>query len=66
VNPDGVTRSYSAQKKNVRNFYDNGTTFSNTIALHGGNEAVNFRFPFPIWKIKALCLIQVLIEKHLT
>ena len=44
INPDGVTRSYSAQKKNVRNFYDNGTTFSNTIALHGGNEAVNFRF----------------------
>jgi len=44
VQPDGVARPYSAQKHNVRNFYNNGTTFSNTLALSGGNEGLNFRF----------------------
>ncbi|CAN5570644.1 SusC/RagA family TonB-linked outer membrane protein [soil metagenome] len=44
INPDGVARPYSAQKNNIRNFYDNGSTFSNTIALNGGTETANFRF----------------------
>lgn len=44
VQPDGISRPYSPQKQNIRNFYDNGTTFSNTLALSGGNENVNFRF----------------------
>jgi TonB-linked SusC/RagA family outer membrane protein len=44
VNPDGVSRPYSAQKNNIRNFYHNGTTFSNTLAMTGGNENINFRF----------------------
>ena len=44
IQPDGVARPYSAQKNNIRNFYNNGTTFSNTLALDGGNEAANFRF----------------------
>ena len=44
VQPDGVARPYSAQKNNIRNFYNNGTTFSNTLALSGGNENLNFRF----------------------
>jgi len=44
VQPDGVARPYSAQKHNTRNFYNNGTTFSNTLALSGGNENINFRF----------------------
>lgn len=44
INPDGVARPYSAQKNNIRNFYDNGNTFSNTLALIGGNETANFRF----------------------
>src|SRR5207245_635187 len=35
--PDGVARPYSAQKHNIRNFYNNGKTFSNTVALTGGN-----------------------------
>lgn len=42
--PDGVARPYSAQKNNIRNFYNNGTSFSNTLAFSGGNEIVNFRF----------------------
>lgn len=44
VQPDGVERPYSPQKHNTRNFYNNGTTFSNTLALSGGNENLNFRF----------------------
>jgi TonB-linked SusC/RagA family outer membrane protein len=44
IQPDGVSRPYSAQKDNIKNFYQNGSTFSNTIALNGGNENANFRF----------------------
>ena len=44
VNPDGIDRPYSAQKDNNSNFYDTGTTFSNTVALNGGGETANFRF----------------------
>lgn len=44
VQPDGVERPYIPQKHNTRNFYNNGTTFSNTLALSGGNEGLNFRF----------------------
>ncbi|WP_138992041.1 SusC/RagA family TonB-linked outer membrane protein [Larkinella sp. C7] len=41
---DGVTRPYSAQKDNVKNFYNAGSTFTNTVAVAGGNEAASFRF----------------------
>ncbi|MDR2887119.1 MAG: SusC/RagA family TonB-linked outer membrane protein, partial [Bacteroidales bacterium] len=44
INPDGVARPYVAQKNNIKNFYDTGTTFSNTLAISGGNETANFRF----------------------
>lgn len=35
---------YVAQKDNNKNFYNTGTTFSNNLALTGGNEKTNFRF----------------------
>ncbi|MDO1448570.1 SusC/RagA family TonB-linked outer membrane protein [Rhodocytophaga aerolata] len=41
---DGVARPYSAQKNNLKNFYDNGSSFTNTVAVAGGNEVANFRF----------------------
>lgn len=41
---DGVKRPYSAQKDNIRNFYQTGTTTTNTLALTGGNESANGRF----------------------
>jgi len=41
---DGVARPYSAQKNNIENFYQTGTTFSNTVAVSGGDEKMNFRF----------------------
>ncbi len=42
--PDGVARPYTAQKDNLKNFYNTGKTFSNTLSFYGGNESVNFRF----------------------
>ncbi|WP_439581419.1 SusC/RagA family TonB-linked outer membrane protein [Dyadobacter bucti] len=44
MQPDSVERPYVAQKNNIKNFYDTGSTFSNTIAINGGNETTNFRF----------------------
>lgn len=42
---DGVMRPYSPVyvKDNIKNFYNTGSTFVNTVALSGGNENVNFR-----------------------
>ncbi|WP_083251913.1 SusC/RagA family TonB-linked outer membrane protein [Pedobacter steynii] len=41
---DGVKRPYSPQKDNIQNFYQTGTTATNTLALTGGNESANGRF----------------------
>ncbi|MEO6329250.1 MAG: SusC/RagA family TonB-linked outer membrane protein [Ginsengibacter sp.] len=41
--PDGGERPYVAQKDNLKNFYNTGKTFSNTISFFGGNEVANFR-----------------------
>ncbi|WP_026994192.1 SusC/RagA family TonB-linked outer membrane protein [Flectobacillus major] len=44
IQADGVSRPYVAQKDNIKNFYNVGSTFSNTLAVSGGNKDVNFRF----------------------
>jgi TonB-linked SusC/RagA family outer membrane protein len=41
---DGVSRPYSAQKNNIKNFFNTGSTFTNTVALSGGNEKFSTRF----------------------
>jgi len=41
---DGSTQKYSAQRDNIKNFYDIGSTFTNTLAFNGGNEVFNYRF----------------------
>lgn len=41
---DGKTHPYVAQKDNLKHFYQTGTTFTNTVALSGGNEAIIYRF----------------------
>ncbi|WP_090556513.1 SusC/RagA family TonB-linked outer membrane protein [Pedobacter hartonius] len=41
---DGLSHPYSAVKDNVRDFYQTGTSFTNTLAFTGGNEAVTYRF----------------------
>jgi TonB-linked SusC/RagA family outer membrane protein len=44
VAADGLTHPYSAQKDNIKNFYQTGSTFTNTLAFTGGTEAINYRF----------------------
>ncbi len=40
---DGVARPYSAIDDNLSRFYQNATTFTNSLAFTGGNEQFNFR-----------------------
>ncbi|WP_229310953.1 SusC/RagA family TonB-linked outer membrane protein [Larkinella soli] len=44
VAADGRIHSYTARKNNLRNFYQTGTTFTNTLAFTGGSENLNYRF----------------------
>ncbi len=41
---DGVSRPYSSTGENINSFYKTGNTWSNTLALSGGNNVGNFRF----------------------
>lgn len=43
---DGVARPYVAQKDNIKNFYQTGTTFINSVALSGGSEKATGRLSF--------------------
>lgn len=44
---DGQTRPYQAYgKDNIDHFYRTGYSFSNTLAVSGGNESTNFRLSF--------------------
>lgn len=40
---DGLSRPYVAQEDNIKNFYNNGSAFTNSLALSGGNQDANFR-----------------------
>ncbi len=44
VQYDGVNRPYSPVKDNIKNFYKNANTFTNTVSTFGGNENTTFRF----------------------
>lgn len=41
---DGVSRPYSSVGNNLDRFYRTGTTWTNSLALTGGNDMFNFRF----------------------
>jgi len=43
VGVDGKTHPYVAQKRNLQNYYQTGTTFTNSLAFSGGNESVTYR-----------------------
>ncbi|NIJ54077.1 SusC/RagA family TonB-linked outer membrane protein [Dyadobacter arcticus] len=43
---DGSTQPYSANKDRIKDFYRTGTSFTNSVALSGGNEKGNFRLSF--------------------
>lgn len=40
---DGVTRPYTDQGDNLSRFYRTGNTYTNTLALSGGSDAINYR-----------------------
>ncbi|WP_051538853.1 SusC/RagA family TonB-linked outer membrane protein [Prolixibacter bellariivorans] len=42
----GENHPYSPQPDNVKDFFDTGSTFINTLALTGGREKVKMRFSF--------------------
>ncbi|WP_254070782.1 SusC/RagA family TonB-linked outer membrane protein [Pedobacter sp. L105] len=44
VAADGLTHPYSAEKDNVKNFYQTGRTYTNTLAFTGGSETFQYRF----------------------
>ncbi len=41
---DGKTHPYVAQKNNLQNYYQTGTTYTNSLAFVGGSEGINYRF----------------------
>jgi TonB-linked SusC/RagA family outer membrane protein len=41
---DGLHHAYTAKKDNVQNFYQTGSTFTNSIAFSGGNDKTIYRF----------------------
>src|SRR5258708_5357991 len=41
---DGKTHPYTPKKNNLQNFYQTGSTFTNSIAFAGGNENTTYRF----------------------
>ncbi|GAA4406094.1 SusC/RagA family TonB-linked outer membrane protein [Nibrella viscosa] len=40
---DGKSRPYSAQRDNLTNFYQTGSTFTNSVALTGATDKVTYR-----------------------
>lgn len=44
VAADGLKHPYSTQKNNLKNFYQTGATFTNTLAFTGGSDALTYRF----------------------
>ncbi|MDX3916614.1 MAG: SusC/RagA family TonB-linked outer membrane protein [Pseudosphingobacterium sp.] len=46
VNFDGVMRPYAPNPNRIKEFYRDGTVFTNTVALSGGSDKGNFRASF--------------------
>ena len=46
VQYDGILRPYSADPNRIKEFYNTGTSYMNTIALTGGNATTNYRASF--------------------
>ncbi|BDD07621.1 SusC/RagA family TonB-linked outer membrane protein [Fulvitalea axinellae] len=42
----GDEKPYSAQSDNVRDFFEVGTTFNNSVAIDGGSDKATFRFSY--------------------
>ncbi|MEP7257673.1 MAG: SusC/RagA family TonB-linked outer membrane protein [Flavitalea sp.] len=46
VDNSRLIKPFSAEKNNLRDFYDNGLEVSNSISLKGGNDNANFLFSY--------------------
>ena len=44
VQYDNVSRPYVAQKNNLKDFYNTGTTFTNSVGMSGAGDKVAYRF----------------------
>ncbi|HZE84507.1 MAG TPA: SusC/RagA family TonB-linked outer membrane protein, partial [Puia sp.] len=44
VGVDGKTHPYTAKKNNFQNYYQTGSTYTNSVAFSGGSDAVTYRF----------------------
>ena len=44
VQYDNVSRPYVAQKNNLKDFYNTGTTFTNSVGMSGAGDKVGYRF----------------------
>ncbi|MCF0063000.1 SusC/RagA family TonB-linked outer membrane protein [Dyadobacter chenwenxiniae] len=51
---DGSTQPYVANKDRIKDFYRTGTSFTNSVALSGGNDKGNFRLSFANTDAKAI------------
>ncbi len=43
---DGSTKPYSAQKNNITNFYNVGSTLSNSVSAYGGSQNADYFFSY--------------------
>lgn len=59
----GENRPYVAQPDNIKNFFENGSTFINTVAIDGGNDQASVRFSYTNTDIKSI-LPNSTIAKH--
>ncbi len=41
---DGISRPYTAQKNNIRDFYNMGTNLTNSITFYGGSDKMTYNF----------------------
>jgi TonB-linked SusC/RagA family outer membrane protein len=46
VDNSQLVKPFAFQKNSIRDFYDVGTEFNNTLAISGGNEKTNFYFSY--------------------
>jgi len=54
INFDGQTRPYVSHPNRVKEFYRDGSVFTNTVALSGGNDKGGFRVSFSNLKAKGI------------
>lgn len=62
-NADGTTKPYTARPDNVKNFFQTGNSFINTLAVQGGNDKATARFSYTNNKTNSI-MENSYIQKH--